>query len=111
MTKRLRTLIAALIFGGLLIAASIKFIKADINIDLSKATHVTGKVIDLGVTDKSTIVGGKINKKGKMFFFQLENLPERLATYRPEQEYSALLNNIQVGDSVTVFNNLAGRAG
>ena len=103
MTKKLRTLIGSLIFGGLLIAACIKFIRRDINLDLSKTTQTTGKVVEIGIAEKSSRVGGKLNMKGKVFFLQLDNLKETLATYRPKQEYSALLNNIKIGDVVTVY--------
>ncbi len=103
MTKKLRTLIAVLIFGGLLIAVCIKFIRRDINIDLNKAKQITGKVIDLGLTEKSSRVGGRTNLKSKIFYLQLNNTTETLASFRPEQDYSALLKNIGLGDTITVY--------
>jgi hypothetical protein len=103
MTKRLRTLIGVFLFGGLLIAVCIKFFRKDINVDLDKTTQTTGKVIDLGVTDKTSRVGGRMNIKGKVFYLRLNNSTETLATYRPEQDYSKLLQKIHVGDTVTVY--------
>jgi len=103
MTKRLKTSIGAFLFGGLLIAVCIKFIRRDINIDLDKTTQTTGKVTDLGVTDKTSRVGGRMNITGKVFYLRLDNSSETLATYRPEQDYSQLSRKIHIGDTVTVY--------
>lgn len=103
MTKKLKTLIVVLIYGGLLIGVCIKFVRRDINIDLNNAKQITGKVIDLGVFEKSSRVGGRTNLKGKVFYLQLNNTTETLASYRPEQDYSVLLKNIELGDTVTVY--------
>lgn len=103
MTKQLRTLIGAFLFGGLLIAVCIKFIRKDININLNKTTQTTGKVTDLGITDKTSRVGGRMNIKGKVFYLRLDNSKETLATYRPEQDYSKLLEKINIGDTITVY--------
>jgi hypothetical protein len=103
MTKKVKTLIGALILGGSLVAVCIKLIYKDINLDLNKTDQIMGHVIELGIMDKSSIVGVKTKVKGKCFYFKLDNLAEILATYRPEQNYSALTNNLHIGDKIKVY--------
>ena len=103
MTKSLRTLIIAFLLGGLLIAVCIKFIRKDINIDLNKTTLTTGKVTDLGITDKTSRAGGRMNIKGKVFYLRLDNSTETFATYRPEQNYSNIMQKVKAGDTITMY--------
>lgn len=105
MTSQLKNLIGSVFFGGLLIAVTIKFINKDINIELSKANQITGKVVNCGVIDKSSIVGGrmKVKVKGKVFFIKLENSRETFATYRPRQDYSSLSDRIKNADQITIY--------
>ena len=105
MTKRFKNLLGAIIFGGLLIAVTIKFLNKDININLSKTNQITGQVTNVGVTEKTSIVGGRVKMKGKAFFIILDNSRETFATYRPKQDYTKLSESIKIGDTVTINYN------
>lgn len=103
MTNQEKNLISSLLFGGLLIAVTVKFYNKDINIDLSQVNRIKGVVTSSGVTDKSSIVGGKLKVKGSVFFITLDNSNQNFATHRPSQDYKALADKINTGDTITLF--------
>jgi len=88
--------IGAIIF----FVASWAIISSNVNLDLNKADHLTGKVTSVEI---ATTVTGKYRIHQKTFRFSLDNYDYLFDAYRPSQEYSTLLNNIKVEDLVTVY--------
>jgi hypothetical protein len=103
MTNKEKNLISSLLFGGLLIAVTVKFYNKDINIDLSQVDKITGIVTSSGVTDKSSTVGGKLKVKGSVFYITLDNSEQNFATHRPSQDYKLLSDKVIIGDTITIF--------
>lgn len=103
MTNQDKNLISSLLFGGLLIAVTVKFYNKDINIDLSQVDRITGIVASSGVTDKSSTIGGKLKVKGSVFYITLDNSDQTFATHRPSQDYENLSDKIITGDTITIF--------
>jgi len=92
---------------GLVIGSGIFFLAAlgiyttELNRDLTKVDKATGRVILSAVITHRA--GGTRSFPQKVFMFQLNNINEALGTYRPEQVYTRLVENIKVGDTITVF--------
>lgn len=106
MTNQEKNLFSSLLFGGLLIAVTVKFYIKDINIDLSKVDRITGIVTSRGVRDKSSTVGGKLKVNGSVFYITLNNSDQTFATYRPSQDYKLLSDRVSIGDTITIFYKL-----
>ncbi len=103
MTNQEKNLISSLLFGGLLIAVTVKFYNKDINIDLSQVDRITGVVTSSGMTDKASTVGGKLKVKDSVFYIALDNSNQNFATHRPSQDYKTLSDKINTGDTITLF--------
>lgn len=103
MGDKTKNLFSGLLFGGLLIAVTFKFYNKDINLDLNNVDRINGTVVTSKVTEKSSIVGGKTSVKGNIFNFRLDNSDENFALHRPSQNYSDLVEQIKLGDTISVF--------
>ncbi len=101
-TKDFLNLIGSIIFSGLFIIATIAIIKVNVNVDLAKANQITGQVTSAKIISH-TPSGGQIRVKGNVFFIKLDNSEELFATYRPNQDYSALTKEINIGDTITIY--------
>jgi len=101
--QRTREIIGA-VFGGLVIlglttllfAAAIKGYW-DSTADLNKVNKFEGTIVDRDIVLKKD----KVNLK--VFYFKLEGLNDRLASYNIKQDYQKLIDNLNVGDKITVY--------
>src|SRR5688500_2996272 len=101
MTKRIIRLIAGLFLGILPLLAFVKMIRKDIYIDLNKVDRITEIVRDKGVTNKTSMAGGKIPNNSRVFYLRLEHLSATLGIYRKGQHYDEYNQLLQIGDTVT----------
>src|SRR5262245_46362710 len=105
MTKRakdLLLLISSIIFSAIFILATIAIIKVNVNVDLSKSDKITGQVTSAEIISH-TPSGGKIRLSGNVFFIKLDNSVESFASYKPNQDYSELSKEINIGDTITIY--------
>ena len=104
MTKKTNRLISCILSVGLLLFVITFIIVPQINIDLSKSLSITGVIQSAGIMKNSSVTGGRYRIKinSKVFFIILGNSNKIFETYRPNQNYSKLLNNIKYGDTVTI---------
>lgn len=98
-------LFGSILVASLLIAVTIKFYKKDINIDLNQVDKITGIVASCGVTEKSSVVGGRLKVNGAVFYIYLDNSSQYYGTYKPSQDYTALVEKIKAGDEITIYYN------
>ena len=91
-----------LILGLLCVLSATRGIFKDINVNLSSANSVTGRVIKAGIIkiDKATF---KSKKYKTVFAFTLENSDEKFAVDRGEDIYRYLNSQIKLGDTIKVF--------
>ncbi|TKK64112.1 hypothetical protein FC093_23280 [Ilyomonas limi] len=91
-----------LILGLLCVARATWGIFKDINVKLSSANSVTGRVINSGIIqiDKATF---KSKKYKTVFALTLENSDEKFAVERGTDVCNYLNSQIQPGDTVKVF--------
>jgi hypothetical protein len=90
------TIIGAIIF----FVASWAIISSNVNLDLAKVDQISGKVTTVGI---ATRVTKKYSVHQKVFRFKLDNYNYFFDAYRPSQEYSNLISNIKIGDSIKVY--------
>ena len=94
---------------GLAIACCVFFLAAfgiystQLNRDLTKVDKTTGEVVLASEVMRDP--GGTHSFPQKVFMFQLSNLEKPLGTYRPGQDYTKLIQNIKIGDTITVYYN------
>ncbi len=98
MRKPLNNLFGYLLVGGLLLALTYKFIKRDIGIDLKSTNFIVGTVESCGVTEKKSS-----RLKNLVFFIRLNNSNQYFGAYRPSQNYSGLVDEIKIGDEISIY--------
>jgi hypothetical protein len=67
-------------------------------IDLETLDRFTGRITQRGIADRKS---SKISTA--VFYLTLDGLKETLGIYRQESNYSGLIDEIQPGDTVTVY--------
>jgi hypothetical protein len=68
----------------------------DQHIQLSNLERHTGKVISVGKTQRKA-------STSTVFYMQLEGLSERVGLYRISKNYDDLINDIKIGDKITIY--------
>jgi hypothetical protein len=91
-------LFGCFLLGGFFLALTYKFIKRDIEVDLNKTDFITGNVESCGVTVKKSR-----SMKNLVFFVRLNNSDQYFGAYRAKQDYSKLIDEINIGDIVTIY--------
>lgn len=99
--KKIAEGIVILGLSGLMLAASIKMFRRDIGLNLEETTKAKGQLKKAYTTTRQT--GGQGLKSRTVFAFNMENVEQTLGAYRPSQDYSALMQKLQVGDTITVY--------
>lgn len=91
-----------LTLGILLIARSIWGIVKDMNVDLSKSTSITGKVVYAGTRklEESTFT---LKKYKTVFAIKLDNPEENFAVDRGASVCQLLQSQIQAGDTIKIY--------
>lgn len=87
--------------SGFMIAASAKMFRRDVGINLNETTKVEGQISKAYTTTRRT--GGKGLNSRTVFAFNLSNVNQTLGAYRPSQDYTTLLQQLHVGDTVTIY--------
>ena len=98
--KKIIQIIAVLIVAGFMLLAAGKMYFVDGGVDIDKADKITGQITSAYETTRRTT--GKYASDVRVFAFTLENYNHTLGAYRPSRDYTALLNNLKKGDTVTV---------
>jgi hypothetical protein len=93
--------VAILGLSGVMIAASVKMFRKDVGLDLNDTTKIEGHLTKAYTTIRQT--GGNGVKSRTVFAFNLSNVSQTLGAYRPSQDYTTLLQQLQLGDTVTVY--------
>lgn len=69
------------------------------NLDLKEADKITSIVADRGIDSGRRIKG----ETAKIFYIKLKDLDQRLTVFRTFRNYDALVQKINIGDTVTVY--------
>ena len=102
MTKRTINFLILFILGVLCLTSSIVSFYKDINIELSKAKYVIGKVI---YADSREVRNFSIRwtTYKHVYYFKLDNSKEDFAIHRSYERYEDLKSKIQIGDTLKVY--------
>lgn len=99
------------LIGGLFLASCCFFV-AYLNFqngwtDLKKVDKFEGIINEKGIKTYQTSTSGRyrMTLRKQAFYFKLGGLSQTLAVYNPQQNYSLLYNNVNIGDTVKVFYN------
>ncbi|MEG0760388.1 hypothetical protein [Chryseobacterium sp.] len=82
--------------------AGISAIKTS-NKELDEVAVFNGKVLEKGITEKSSSVSGKGSITSNIFYIKLQGLDQTLGVYNPRQEYKILNENIEIGNTLRVY--------
>jgi hypothetical protein len=84
-----------------LLVAGVIYINHRVTLDLKKSDKVIGRVVNTDVVISAP--SSRFSGPARAFMFQLDNLDAQLGTHRPGDDYSRLLHDIQVGDTLIVY--------
>ena len=84
--------------------ASYKIYTKNVGLDLNNTSKIIGRVSKSYTTKRYT--GGSGEKEIPVFAFNLDNMEQTLGVYKPSRDYSYLLDNIKLGDTITVYYKL-----
>jgi hypothetical protein len=90
-----------ILFACFMFFASYKIYTKNVGLDLNKTSKIVGRVSKSYTAKRYT--GGRGEKRVPVFAFNLDNIEQTLGVYRPSRDYSYLLDNIKLGDTITVF--------
>jgi hypothetical protein len=74
----------------------------DLDVDLSKAKQQTG-IVEIAEERKIKMFTIRFQKYKRVFYFQLENSPEKFTIYRNAQVYDSYNHSIKKGDTIKVY--------
>ncbi len=98
MLKKIFTILAVCFVGGCLIFLAGKFAFINANVDLTRATHLTGQVVSVFKTTRSTRYGPH-----PISAFRLDSYKDLLGVTRPGLDFDEFKRLIAIGDTITVI--------
>jgi hypothetical protein len=100
--KKIYATIATFALGSLCLAVSYKVYNENKD-KLSDLTHFTGTLTNFYLTDKSSVVGGKVSINKKFVALEIAGLDQNIRIFRPNQNYNDFFQTVNKGDSISIY--------
>ena len=100
--KRYLTTIATLVLGSFCLAVSYKVYNENKD-TLSDLSHFSGTLTDIYLTNKSSIIGGKVNVNKQFVALEILGLNQNIRVFRPSQKYNDFFQNVNKGGSISIY--------
>ncbi|WP_243345477.1 hypothetical protein [Parabacteroides sp. FAFU027] len=100
--KKIYATIMTLALGSLCLAVSYK-VHNENQVNLSDLAHFTGTLTNFYLTDKSSVVGGKVSINKKFVALEIAGLDQNIRVFRPSQNYSDFFQTVKKGDVVSIY--------
>ena len=100
--KKIYLTFITLALGSFLLAVSYKVYNENKD-DLKDLTHYTGILTDHYITNKSSLIGGKMKVNKKFLAIEIAGLEQKIRVFRPNQNYTDFFQNVKKGDTVSIY--------